>query len=47
MASTAGNPGRAAVEGVIPAARLDAYPTAKRCLPCQQAHEEARARIQG
>lgn len=26
----------------IPAARLDAYPTAKRCLPCQQKHEEAR-----
>jgi RNA polymerase-binding transcription factor DksA len=26
----------------IPRARLDAYPTAKRCLPCQQAHEQAR-----
>lgn len=29
--------------GVIPAARLDAYPTAKRCLACQQVHEEERA----
>lgn len=28
----------------VPAARLDAYPTAKRCLPCQQQHELARAR---
>lgn len=28
----------------IPAARLEAYPTAKRCLPCQQQHEQARAR---
>lgn len=26
----------------IPAARLAAYPTAKRCLPCQQQHEAAR-----
>ena len=26
----------------IPRARLDAYPTAKRCLPCQQAHEQSR-----
>jgi RNA polymerase-binding transcription factor DksA len=25
----------------IPAARLDAYPTAKRCRPCQQQHEQA------
>jgi DnaK suppressor protein len=29
---------------VIPVARLDAYPTAKRCLPCQQKHEASRAR---
>lgn len=27
----------------IPAARLQAYPTAKRCLPCQQQHEASRA----
>ncbi len=27
----------------IPEARLDAYPTAKRCLPCQQKHEQRRA----
>jgi RNA polymerase-binding transcription factor DksA len=27
----------------IPRARLDAYPTAKRCLPCQQVHERSRA----
>ncbi len=26
----------------IPRARLNVYPTAKRCLPCQQAHEQAR-----
>lgn len=26
----------------IPAARLDVYPTAKRCLPCQQQHERTR-----
>lgn len=26
---------------LIPRARLNAYPTAKRCLPCQQAHEQA------
>jgi DnaK suppressor protein len=25
----------------IPRSRLNAYPTAKRCLPCQQAHEQA------
>ncbi|HWL63196.1 MAG TPA: TraR/DksA family transcriptional regulator [Steroidobacteraceae bacterium] len=28
----------------IPRARLNVYPTAKRCLPCQQAHEQARRR---
>jgi DnaK suppressor protein len=28
-------------EASIPLARLNAYPTAKRCLPCQQAHEKA------
>ncbi|WP_020205568.1 TraR/DksA family transcriptional regulator [Cupriavidus sp. WS] len=27
----------------IPYARLQAYPTAKRCLPCQSRHEQARA----
>lgn len=27
---------------VIPEARLDAYPTAKRCLSCQAAHEKNR-----
>ena len=27
----------------IPPGRLEAYPTAKRCLSCQQQHEEARA----
>ncbi|WP_454720802.1 MULTISPECIES: TraR/DksA family transcriptional regulator [Cupriavidus] len=27
----------------IPYARLQAYPTAKRCLPCQRRHERARA----
>jgi len=26
----------------IPTARLEAYPTAKRCLPCQQQHERER-----
>lgn len=26
----------------IPTTRLDAYPTAKRCLPCQEKHEAAR-----
>jgi len=26
----------------IPPPRLEAYPTAKRCLPCQQQHEAAR-----
>lgn len=29
----------------IPPARLEAYPTAKRCLPCQQRHEQARQRL--
>lgn len=29
----------------IPRARLDAYPTAKRCLSCQQAHERASGRM--
>lgn len=28
----------------IPRERLNVYPTAKRCLPCQQAHELARSR---
>lgn len=28
----------------IPEERLQAYPTAKRCRPCQQTHEQARAR---
>jgi RNA polymerase-binding transcription factor DksA len=28
----------------IPAARLAAYPTAKRCRPCQQQHEQVRDR---
>ena len=28
-------------EASIPRARLNVYPTAKRCLPCQQAHEKA------
>jgi RNA polymerase-binding transcription factor DksA len=28
----------------IPPARLAAYPTAKRCLPCQEKHEQARGR---
>lgn len=27
---------------IIPDARLDAYPTAKRCLPCQTSHERNR-----
>ena len=27
---------------VIPEGRLDAYPTAKRCLPCQAEHEKSR-----
>jgi RNA polymerase-binding transcription factor len=27
---------------VIPAGRLDAYPAAKRCLPCQAAYEKSR-----
>lgn len=29
-------------EAPIPAERLDAFPTAKRCLPCQQRHEAGR-----
>jgi DnaK suppressor protein len=28
----------------IPRARLEAWPTAKRCLPCQQQHEQAKQR---
>ncbi|HUG72709.1 MAG TPA: TraR/DksA family transcriptional regulator [Steroidobacteraceae bacterium] len=28
----------------IPLARLEAFPTAKRCLPCQQRYESARVR---
>lgn len=28
----------------IPRERLNVYPTAKRCLPCQQAHEQARSK---
>jgi RNA polymerase-binding transcription factor DksA len=27
--------------------RLEAYPTAKRCLPCQQLHERSRPQTQG
>jgi len=27
--------------------RLEAYPTAKRCLPCQQLHERTRPQMQG
>ena len=39
----AGSYGRCVVCGVvIPAARLDAYPTAKRCLACQSEHEQSR-----
>ncbi len=39
----AGTYGRCSDCGVgIPAARLAAYPTAKRCLPCQTAHEHGR-----
>lgn len=33
--------------GAIPDERLAAYPTAKRCRPCQQKHEQARARQRG
>jgi DnaK suppressor protein len=41
----AGTYGRCVVcDGVIAAPRLEAYPTAKRCLPCQQKHEAARAK---
>jgi len=40
---TAGTYGQCVSCGTtIPAARLDAYPTAKRCLPCQQQHERER-----
>jgi RNA polymerase-binding transcription factor DksA len=39
----AGSYGRCVVCGaVIPEGRLDAYPTAKRCLPCQATHERTR-----
>ena len=39
----AGTYGKCVVCGaVIPEARLDAYPTAKRCIHCQEAHEKAR-----
>lgn len=39
----AGSYGRCTVCGdAIPFSRLSAYPTAKRCLPCQQAHERHR-----
>jgi DnaK suppressor protein len=31
----------------IPRGRLEAWPTAKRCLPCQQQHEQARQRAAG
>jgi DnaK suppressor protein len=31
----------------IPRSRLEAWPTAKRCLPCQQQHEQARQRAAG
>lgn len=38
-----GSYGKCVVCGtVIPEARLAAYPTAKRCLPCQRDHEKAR-----
>lgn len=30
-------------EAPVPYARLDAYPTAKRCIGCQQVHEATRA----
>jgi DnaK suppressor protein len=41
----AGTYGRCVVcDSVIAAPRLEAYPTAKRCLPCQQKHEAARAK---
>jgi DnaK suppressor protein len=40
---SAGTYGRCSACGTdIPAARLAAYPTAKRCLPCQQEHEKNR-----
>lgn len=39
----AGTYGRCTACGTqIPATRLAAYPTAKRCLPCQEAHEKKR-----
>lgn len=31
-------------DAAVPLARLEAFPTAKRCLPCQQRHEGARQR---
>lgn len=41
----AGTYGRCVVcDSVIAAPRLEAYLTAKRCLPCQQKHEAARAK---
>ncbi|MBK6673806.1 MAG: TraR/DksA C4-type zinc finger protein [Proteobacteria bacterium] len=40
---SAGSYGRCLACGTdIPATRLGAYPTAKRCLPCQQEHEKNR-----
>lgn len=40
---SAGTFGRCIACGTqVPAARLAAYPTAKRCLPCQQDHEKNR-----
>jgi DnaK suppressor protein len=42
----AGTWGRCVACGTkVPPARLDAYPTAKRCLSCQQLHERARTGI--
>jgi DnaK suppressor protein len=39
----AGRYGRCTVcDAVIPAARLEAWPTAKRCQPCQAQHEQQR-----
>ena len=40
---SAGTYGRCTACGIaIPAARLAAYPTAKRCINCQQEHEQKR-----
>lgn len=40
---SAGTYGRCVVcDAQIPASRLAAYPTAKRCLPCQSRHEQER-----